>query len=62
MLVLSRKVGESVVIDGEIVVRVVEITGDKCRLGFEADPSIPIHRQEVQEAIEAEQEKKGVAT
>lgn len=47
MLVLSRKKNESVVIDNHIVVTVIEIRGDKVRLGFEAPKSVPIHRQEV---------------
>lgn len=55
MLVLSRKRGESVVIGEEIEVQVLEIRGDKVRLGFTADRDIPIHRNEVQEQIDAEQ-------
>ena len=57
MLVLSRKKNESVVItmpDGQqVMVVTVEIRGDKVRLGFDADPSIKIHRFEVQRAIES---------
>lgn len=52
MLVLSRKRNERIVIaDGEIVLTVVEIRGDKVRLGIEAPKDIPVHRGEVQEAI-----------
>ena len=55
MLVLSRKKDEDIVIaDGEIVIRVVEIRGDKVRLGIEAPQDIPVHRREVHEAIERE--------
>lgn len=50
MLVLSRKQNERVVIDDKIVVVVVEIRGDKVRLGFEAPRDITIDRQEVHEA------------
>lgn len=51
MLVLSRKVGESVVVGGNVLVEVVEIRGDKIRLGFTAPREVPIHRQEVFDAI-----------
>jgi carbon storage regulator len=51
MLVLTRKVGQTVVIDGDIEVTVVEIRGDKVRLGIVAPRHVPVHRQEVHEAI-----------
>ena len=47
MLVLSRKVGESIVIDGHIKVTVVEIRGDKIRLGIEAPRDIAVWREEI---------------
>lgn len=47
MLVLSRKKNESIVIDDAIVITVVEIRGDKVRLGIEAPREVPIHRSEV---------------
>lgn len=54
MLVLSRKLGEKIVIDsGKIVITVVEIERGKVRLGIHAPANIPIHRQEVQEQIDA---------
>lgn len=58
MLILSRKKNESVVIDGEIVITVVEVRGDKVRLGFDAPKNIKIHRVEVAESIEQEKETK----
>lgn len=57
MLVLSRKKDESIVIDGNIVITVVEVRGDKVRLGIQAPREIPIHRSEVYEAIKNEQNK-----
>ena len=47
MLVLSRKVGESVVIDGGIVVRVLAVTGGRIRLGVEAPAGAPVRRSEL---------------
>ena len=48
MLILTRKVGESITIgDGSISVSVMEIKGRQVRLGIEAPPETPIHRQEV---------------
>jgi len=55
MLVLSRKKNESIVVDDKIVITVVEIRGDKVRLGIEAPKEIPVHRSEVYAAIQAEQ-------
>ena len=51
MLVLSRKKNESIVINNEITIVVVEIRGDKVRLGVEAPREVPVHRREVQDAI-----------
>ncbi|MCS6897837.1 MAG: carbon storage regulator CsrA, partial [Nitrospira sp.] len=51
MLVLSRKKNESIVINNDVIVTVVEIRGDKVRLGIVAPKNVPVHRQEVYEAI-----------
>ena len=51
MLVLSRKKNESIVINNDIIVTVVEIRGDKVRLGIVAPKEVPVHRQEVYDAI-----------
>ena len=51
MLVLSRKKNESIIINDDITIVVVEIRGDKVRLGIEAPKEIPVHRNEVYEAI-----------
>jgi carbon storage regulator len=55
MLVLSRKKNESIVIDDQIVITVVEIRVDKVRLGIQAPREVSIHRSEVADAIRAEQ-------
>lgn len=54
MLVLSRKKNEWIDIGGGIAICIVEIRGDKVRLGIEAPKETPVHRREVQVAIERE--------
>jgi len=54
MLVLSRKKDESIVINGNIVITVVEVRGDKVRLGVEAPKEIPVHRDEIHKIIQEE--------
>jgi len=54
MLVLSRQRDESIMIGDNIVVTIVDIRGDKVRLGINAPAEIPVHRQEVYEAIQRE--------
>ena len=51
MLVLSRKKNESIIINGNVTIVVVEIRGDKVRLGIEAPKEISVHRREVYDAI-----------
>jgi carbon storage regulator len=52
MLVLSRHRDESIIIGDNIVITIVDIRGDKVRLGIDAPKEIPVHRQEVYEAIQ----------
>jgi carbon storage regulator len=52
MLILSRKKNESIVIGGLVTVTVVDIRGDKIRLGIEAPREVDVHRQEVHEKNE----------
>ena len=58
MLVLSRKKNESIIINDDITIVVVEIRGDKVRLGVEAPKEVPVHRNEVYEAIRRNQQQK----
>ena len=52
MLVLSRKVGESIRIGDDITVVVVDVRGDRIRLGIEAPKEVPVHRGEVHRAMQ----------
>jgi carbon storage regulator len=56
MLVLSRHRDESIMIGDDVVVTIVDIRGDKVRLGINAPQDIPVHRREVYEAIKRENE------
>ena len=51
MLVLSRKKNESIVINNDVVITVIEVRGDKVRLGIVAPRDVAVHREEVYEAI-----------
>jgi carbon storage regulator len=59
MLVLSRQRDESIVIGDNVVVTIVDIRGDKVRLGIDAPGEIPVHRREVYEAIQRENRRAG---
>jgi carbon storage regulator len=52
MLILSRKPGESIVIDGRIHVKVVRVEGDVVKIGIEAPADVQVHRQEIYEEIQ----------
>ena len=58
MLVLSRKVGERILIGPDIAVTVVRVTGGGVRLGIEARPELPVVREELAQAIQEEQGRK----
>jgi carbon storage regulator len=57
MLVLSRQRDESIIIGDNIVVTVVDVRGDKVRLGIEAPREVSVHRREVYEAIQRENQQ-----
>ena len=58
MLVLSRQKDESIMIGDDVEVTIVDVRGDKVRLGITAPRSIPVHRREVYEAIKREKAEK----
>jgi len=62
MLVLTRRINESIVINDDVSVLVVEIRGDRVRLGIEAPKDVVVHRKEIYDAIKEatpEEPKKG---
>lgn len=56
MLILSRKLNESIVIDGKIIVKVLRIDKDTVKLGIQAPAELPVHREEIQEVIQRNKE------
>jgi len=61
MLVLSRQRDESIIIADNIKITIVDIRGDKVRLGIDAPKEIPVHRQEVFDAIQRENDQGNAA-
>ena len=59
MLVLTRKLNESIMIGDDVEVTIVDVRGGKVRLGITAPKHIPVHRREIYEAIQREKAEKG---
>lgn len=62
MLILSRKIGEELVIKDDIRIKVIDIQGGRVRLGFAAPPEVIIHREELYEKIRQAPPKGEVST
>jgi carbon storage regulator len=58
MLILSRKLNESIVIDGRIIVKILRIERDTVKLGIQAPQELQVHRQEVFDMIQRNQGRK----
>jgi len=58
MLVLSRRKDESIMVGDDVEITIVDVRGDKVRLGITAPKHIPVHRREVYEAIQREKSRK----
>lgn len=56
MLILTRRISEAVIVGDDVYLTVLGIKGNQVRLGFDAPQSVTIHRQEIQQRIQAEQE------
>ncbi len=52
MLILSRKLNESIVIDGRIIIKVLRIDKDTVKLGIQAPAEVPVHREEIHDVIQ----------
>jgi carbon storage regulator len=61
MLILARRIGESIVIGDQVEVSVVDIKGDQVKLGIAAPRSVPVFRREVYQAIQEENRRAAVA-
>ena len=61
MLVLSRQKDESIIIGDDVEITIVDVRGEKVRLGINAPRSISVHRKEVYEAIQREKQQKETA-
>ena len=53
MFIQARKVGQSIVIGGNIIVKVVRVDGDQIKLGIQAPTTVPVHREEIQRQRDA---------
>jgi carbon storage regulator len=53
MLILSRKPNESIVIDGRIIVKVIRFEGETVKIGIQAPSDVPVHRQEIYDEIQS---------
>jgi carbon storage regulator len=60
MLILSRKTSESIVIDGRIHVKIVRVEGEVVKIGIEAPADVPVHRLEVYEEIQRNNQQAAV--
>ncbi|GGI06659.1 carbon storage regulator CsrA [Egicoccus halophilus] len=54
MLVLSRRIGESIVIGNQVTITVLEVRGDQVRIGVDAPREVQVHREEVWQALQEE--------
>lgn len=59
MLVLSRRIEESLIIGDDITITVLGISGNQVRIGIDAPKEIPVHREEVAERIKKENDERG---
>ena len=62
MLILSRKVGQSIVINGNVIVKVVRVDGDQIKLGIQAPETVKVHREEIQRQVDAGVPPRGSAS
>jgi carbon storage regulator len=56
MLLITRRAGERIVLGGDIIIEVMEVSGTQVRVGIHAPRSVPVYREEIWEAVRAENE------
>lgn len=61
MLILTRRQGEVIRIDDDVIVTVLGVSGQQVRLGITAPAEVEVHREEIYQRIQAEQQEKGEA-
>lgn len=58
MLIMTRTINDAIVIENQVKVRVLDVRGNKVKLGIEAPRSVTVHREEVQDAINGKKKTK----
>lgn len=58
MLILTRRVGESLIIGDDVIVSVLGVKGNQVRIGVEAPKDVTVHREEIYDRIQAERDDK----